>query len=202
MQPPLTPEFKTTVTLAPERSQVYVIGALVVSAACLLTSFAFVWYKHDMYWIPLLVGLAFAAASGYAWHKSHSNSDLNGGTPTTISASGDTVHLTTDTRALNSNESVHALEMLISVLCNRVQLPEPDGIIDAGGNPIPDSKALALELVRQANEEAERIKRDAARFITGTDMLVEQPNVQIPETLPDSAPSAITVDDLSSTSAR
>lgn len=177
---PFAAEVKAGVQLQPEKSQVFVLSLSALTAMSLITTFIFLWYKHDFWWMPSFFTVAFGCGSIFTWHKSHRNVDLAGSTPTTISGDGNGFQITTDSRALTPENSLHLLEKAVSILCHRQALPEPDGLVNRNGQPDPEAKTVAIERVRQANEKAHQQAIDTVRLFVGenSELLAEQPKIK------------------------
>ena len=173
---------KTDVKLKPERSQVFVVALAVISGISLVAGCLFLWHKPVYSWVPFLFSVLFGGTSIFAWTKSHKNIDLAGAAPTTISKSGANIQVSTDSRALTSPETIQALEKIFALLGHREPLPEPDGLIGADGKPTTGSKLEAEARVRQANDEASRLAKDAAILFGGerAESIVEQPQMNAP----------------------
>lgn len=175
-------ELRTGIDLKPERSQVFVVTLALISAICLSVGFLFLWFKPEYSWVPLTVGLCIVAGSIYTWQESHKDIDLANATPTSISDKRSGVDITTDTRVLAAPEIVRHLERLFSSLSHRIPLPEPDGLVDNRGSPLPGKKQEAIERVQKVNEEAADLTKKAMIFMIGEKPVqsVEQPLIEAP----------------------
>jgi hypothetical protein len=175
-------EFKTGVDIRPERSHVFIITFAITSALCLFVGFYFLWHKPSYSWVPIVIGISFAIISFLAWNKSHKNIDLANAHPTTIYDQKSGLQFTTDTRALTSPEPIQALERLFTSLSHRIPLPEPDGLVDSSGAPLPDKKQEAIMQIKNINESTEKMTKEAISFIVGASNgeVIEQPLLQEP----------------------
>ncbi|MCU7805484.1 MAG: hypothetical protein KZQ96_20025 [Candidatus Thiodiazotropha sp. (ex Lucinoma borealis)] len=149
-------QLNTSVQVIPARSQVVLVSFILLAAICLLSGFAFLWENKQFSWIPLGLGTIISCSVVFAWFKAQKDTDLENAKPT-IMQDGSGNQITTDTRALASPESVQNMERLFSVLKHREPLPEPDGLIDSSGNPIPSSQREAIDRVNAANNEAQQL---------------------------------------------
>lgn len=144
------------------RSQVVLNLMTILAGICLFVGFAFLWKNKDNAWVPLSIGLAILIPVFVAWFVAQKDTDLEQAKPTILTdAAGN--KLSTDTRALMSPDGIQSLEKLFSLISHRAPLPEPDGIVDATGKPIPDTKDEAIARVAQANNEAQEITDLAAK---------------------------------------
>lgn len=177
-------ELRTGIDLKPERSQVFVVTLALISAICLSVGFLFLWFKPEYSWVPLAIGLCIVGGSIYTWKKSHKDIDLVNATPTSISDKRSGLDITTDTRVLAAPEIVKQLERLFSSLSHRIPLPEPDGLVDNKGSPVPGKKQEAIERVQKVNEEAADLTKKAMIFMIGGKPVrsVEQPLIEAPTT--------------------
>lgn len=154
----------TSVQVRPSRSQVVLVLLILVSAGCFFTGFAFLWEGKDSSWVPLSIGVFLCAFVVFAWFRAQKDTDLENSSPTTF-ADGSGNQITTDTRALMSPAGVQNMERLFSVLAHRSPLPEPDGLIDDKGNPIPNTEKEARARVRAANQEAQAVTDKAVDIL-------------------------------------
>jgi hypothetical protein len=61
-------------------------------------------------------------------------------------------------------------------------LPEPDGLVDSSGAPLPDKKQEAIMQIKNINESTEKMTKEAISFIVGASNgeVIEQPLLQEP----------------------
>lgn len=164
-------QLHTNVQVTPVRSQVVLVSLILLAGLCFTAGFAFLWEDKPFSWVPLLFGTLLCSAVIVAWFRAQKDTDLENAKPTTMQ-DGAGNQITTDTRALASPESVQNMERLFCALTHREPLPEPDGLIDRLGNPIPDSKEEAIVRVTEANNEAQRLTNIATAGF-GTEVEVE-----------------------------
>lgn len=155
-------EIKAAVELTPGGSQVFLAIVAFIAAACLATGFFFLWHKPLLSVPPTVIGCAALYWACRGWLKAQHNADSAGAIPTTIVDRSRGVELQTDSRALSSAEAMKGLGNLFQAIGFREPLPEPDGLVNANGTPIPNSKNEAAARVARANGEAEQIIREVA----------------------------------------
>ncbi|MES2400199.1 MAG: hypothetical protein V4573_09450 [Pseudomonadota bacterium] len=155
--------------LLPSRSQVFVLGLLVLSGLGFFVGCAFLWHEKPSAWVPFLFCVGFLLAGGFAWQRSQGDTDLDGAHPTKLNLAAGTIQLETDSRTLSSREKIQHIGSLISMLGHRDVLPEPDGLVSASGEPLPEQKQEAIARVTAANEEAAHAAVVAAKILCGTD---------------------------------
>lgn len=162
-------EIKAGLQVAPDRSNIYLV-MLGSGALCSLGAvFVFLWHKPELCWVPFLLVLVFLISGWLVWSKSHKNIDMSGAEKTVISNAQSGVILSTDTRALNSSDNVQALARLISLMGHREPLPEPSGMLDSNGHPLPNSKADASRYIDQVNAAVQKETADVAKILSGSD---------------------------------
>jgi hypothetical protein len=148
-------DLKAGVTLTPERSQVFIVAMLVLAGIALVAGLVFLWYKPEICWVPFSFALLFAGVASIGWFRSHSNVDLHGAAPTTVSSSENgAIQLSTDLRTLLTPEALIGLTQVVELITYRQPIPEPDGLVGKGGIPIPLSKEQAVSRVHAVNVEA------------------------------------------------
>jgi len=74
------------------------------------------------------------------------------------------------------------MERLFTAISHRAPLPEPDGLVDSQGNPIPNTESEAKNRVAKVNAEAQEITNLAigalgipAKGESGIQPLIEEP---------------------------
>lgn len=155
-------QLKTEVQIKPKRSQTVLVSWTILAGVCLATGFYFLWEDKNHAWVPLLSGFAIFGLIVFSWFKSQKDTDLEHASPTILQhCDGSLVQI--DARALMAPDGIQLLEKIMSIFANRIPLPEPDGIIDSKGNPIPNSQDRAIEIVDKANDEARKLTDIAAK---------------------------------------
>lgn len=145
-------QIQTDIKISPAKSQTILFCLAIVAAACLLSGFYFLWYKHESSWIPIVIGLMLLAPVVAGWFKSQKDIDLDSAQPTNIVDERGN-QLTIDNRALQSPQLIQNLEKIIYALSHREPLPSPDGLVDNKGVPVPDSKGSAQNIVKEINNK-------------------------------------------------
>jgi len=149
-QPRVSANLAATVNVDSKASQAVLVTGMGVSALTLICATILLTSANAAGWAMLvLCGLMFGGTL-IAWRKAQSDTDLAGSHPTTIVRS-DGVSLSTDSRTIRN---VDAMQGVLQLLQMR-PLPEPDAIIDASGNVVPNSQHQAVTLVDQINEGVE-----------------------------------------------
>ena len=172
----------TEVNVKPAKSQVVLVALIITSTICYVAGFMFLWYKPDISWVPLTIASLILFAVYRAWNRSQNDIDLAGSAPTQFTdAVGNSI--TTDTRALSSPQVVQNIEHLFSGLCHREPLPNPNGLVDNDGNPVPGSEEEAIERVRKVNETAQVITDAVAASFNenNREATYQQPNIDEPQ---------------------
>lgn len=146
--------FNTEVVVSSSKSQSVIVIVSLAATVCYLVGFAFIWFEKNYIWVPFAAGTLLYLFVFCAWYKAQSDTDLESSVPTSISDSRGTT-VSTDARSLKSPALIQLLYNVFECAANREPLPEPDGLVDAFGQPIPNSKAAATEKVDQANKKAQ-----------------------------------------------
>jgi hypothetical protein len=147
-----------------------------------LAGFIFLWHKPSLSWVPISVGILVLFFSAGGWFYSQKDVDYEASVPTYF-ADSEGNQLITDTRAFSSPTMVQSLEKIFSGLSHRKPLPDPDGLVDESGTPIPNSKSEAQKRVRDVNMAAQEITDMAIAAFGGSEnsMAVEQPLLNEPK---------------------
>ena len=145
---------RTSIKFAPKGSQVVILFLTLIFGFCLMIGFFFIWNNVD-YWLPFVCAALIFPVIIFLWLRSHRDIDESYMPPFSISNSDGTnsTTLSLPHRAALSKENLDALERLFSVIQYRSPLPQPDGLVDERGNPVPQSMAEALERVDSANNQ-------------------------------------------------
>ena len=159
---PIKTHINTDIELKPQGSQTVLVVSTMLAGICLLSGFYFLWKDKGSAWVPLLIGVGIFGSVILSWFKSQKDIDLKRTSPTTLQ-NNDGVLVQIDTRALMAPEGIQLLEKIMTIFANREPLPEPDGIIDSKGTPVPNSQNIAKGIVDRANEEAKNLTEVAAK---------------------------------------
>lgn len=172
-------QFAANLSLRPRGSQTLLTVLAVIAALALFTGFYFLWHKPNLAWVPLIIGVLGFAACFVGWYRAQPHVDLESPKATSILSHETGMEIHTDSRTLASRQAVQGLGELFSTLAQRQPLPEPDGLVDSAGAPVPNSKEDAAARVRTANSEAEALFRETAGAFAepNGEVAAEQPEV-------------------------
>lgn len=162
----ISANLKADVSISANKSQALPLSLVGLSAISLIAGFIFLWLEPTKCWLPIMLAVVFAGAGGALWWRSHKASELEGGSPTEVVDTQRGVRVLTDSRSLESPVAVQHLAELVTQIAHRCPLPEPDGMVDAQGNPQPNRKQEAVLLVGQANSQASGIVRGVAQILS------------------------------------
>lgn len=163
------------VSLSANKSQALPLALMGLSAISLVASLFFLAITPERCWLPVVFTIAFASVGVVLWTRSHKVSELDGGNPTEIFDSQRGLRVSTDSRALESPVAVQHLAELLSQVAHRRPLPEPDGMVDGQGNPQPQKKIEAQELVSKINVQAESVVKYMAESIYASGQTISEP---------------------------
>ena len=150
----LMAKVKASISLVPTGSHVVILSLIGILALCLGCAFIFIWYSVD-YWPPLIsAGILFAAVVLF-WLRSHRHVDDRFVPPVEMSMTDGTnsTTLSMHPRGLPAGQQLKLIERAMSAMQHRKPLPEPDGLVDEKGIPIPLSQEEARQRVEAANNE-------------------------------------------------
>jgi hypothetical protein len=147
-------KFETTVSLTPQKSQVFTIGCLTVCGLSLAACFAFLWTGRNGWEIPLYSSAAAGAMGLLCWILSHRNSDLAGGKSTHLTAAESGLAMTFDARNPPTKQMLLIFSNYVEAIAHRAPLPRSNGLIDSAGNVIVGSEVEANLEVDKLNEVA------------------------------------------------
>lgn len=165
----------TAISLSANKSQSIPLALIVLAGISLIATLVFLGIAPERCWLPLLLTLGFSIAGGTLWWRSHKAAELEGGSHTEIHDVTKGLRLVTDSRSLESPLAVQNLASLLTQICHREPLPEPDGMIDSAGNPQPDRKQEASAAVSYANQQAAIALQDTASIICNSSMDLSEP---------------------------
>ena len=146
-------KLKASVNLTPPGSHVVILSLISILGISLLAVFVFVLYDEN-YWIPLTVSAVLLIVVVVFWFRSHRDIDHVSISPTTLSTTdgNNSTTLSMHPRAKHSAEELAAMERIFSMMRNRSPLPDPDGLVDNKGEPIPNSQHDAQERIALTND--------------------------------------------------
>ena len=146
------------ISVNPKGSHAVILCLVGVLLFCLSATFFFI-YDEKNYWPPLIFSLVLLAIIVLLWFLSHR--DIDGGSipPVNISTTDGTKSTTLSLhhRSIPEGGALAAFLQALSQVINRSPLPEPDGLVDHDGKPIPESVDEAKQRVDAANSQSEQI---------------------------------------------
>ncbi len=178
---------RASVDIVPKGSQVVVLSLVVVFALCLGCAFYFIWLGIN-YWPPLIsAGIVFFVVVPF-WLLSHRRVDDRGAPPVELSMvdGSYSAMLKLPARGSSLNDQLEVIERSVSAMRSRQPLPQPNGIVDKSGNPVPKSQGEATRRVNAANDEARKAADELQSYVNKLDRHTETeqskraiiPNVQ------------------------
>lgn len=147
-------EIKANVDVRPARSQVFLVATSVVAGIAVMCAAGLLMANQAAGWGFLAFALLLITGSFWAWLKSQSDVDLDEAHPTRIALSDGTA-VTTDSRLLRSPEAIKGIARICEEIASRRPLPPPDGLVDAQGGLVPDSRAAAVAVTDQLNSSTQ-----------------------------------------------
>lgn len=149
------PKLDTTVSLNPLRSQVVLVTLALIGAVALTFSFMSLRGSFVEWVVPLAVGVALLSFVCKAWWRSQGDIDREGGLPTKLIGGTDgSFELSADPRVAPTDELRDLYARVITISAYRKPLPNPNGIVNATFQPVPDSGRHAAALVTETNRQA------------------------------------------------
>lgn len=155
-------KFEAAVSLIPQKSQIFIIGCLILSGMSLFSTFAFLWAAKDGWIVPLAVSAVAGGVGFICWLLSHRNSDLSGGKATELTADVEGVRFICDARNQPTKQMLAIFAAHAESMAFRERLPPSHGLLDDSGNIVKDSEAAANLKIDQLNsfvaEQAEKLE--------------------------------------------
>ena len=150
-------KLKASVSLTPPGSHIAILSLIVILGISLLVTFAFVFYGTN-YWIPLTASAVLLIVIVVFWFHSHRDIDHASISPTTLSTTdgNNSTTFSVHPRAKHSVEEFAVMERILSTIRNRSPLPDPDGLVDKNGRPVPNSQHDARERVASTNSRTRK----------------------------------------------
>ncbi|MBV6409342.1 MAG: hypothetical protein GAKPKEKM_00082 [Rhodocyclaceae bacterium] len=147
-------EVSATVDLKPTRSQPFLVSLTILAGISVICGTGLLSLGNPAGWGLLAFAAVSIGAGVWAWRQSQPDVDLENAQPTSFTLP-DGTSVVADARLLRSLEGTTALVRLIEGVLHRRPLPEPDGLVDSNGQPIPDSKAAAAALIHKVNSDTQ-----------------------------------------------
>ena len=187
-------QLKASLSATPKGSHVVLSLLVIAMIMCLVAGCLLIWL--DKTYLPAFVfaGILLAVI-GILWYLSHRDIDSPSYHPTNI-VSTDGTNLTaifTDNNNIQTPEVLQGLVAVLSMSLHRTPLPEPDGLVDENGRPVPQSEEEALERVKSANQRARELLEQAFSRLRALEKQYEVLDQTIPDG--DQSPAAGTRDD-------
>ena len=157
---------KAEVLVNPILSQSVLTVLSLISVIPLGAGLYFLWHDKPSAWVPITIFFVLLVVVCVGWWRSQRSIDMGNSNPTQISdRHGNKIQ--TDTRILESENSISHLGVLLQSIGVREPLPEPDGFVDERGQSVPNSRDSAAERIsdinEKLNEEAHRIREIATK---------------------------------------
>ena len=157
MFPKLHSNIKASANLTPKGSHVVVFSLVLMLGICLLAAFILIFFDKN-YWPPLIAAVVILIVIVLLWFSSYEDIDSDSVPSVNISSSegSSSTMLSVHRRGIPNSEEFEMIVRAFSQLRHRSPLPNPDGLIDNTGSPIPNSVETAQERVRTANNQVEK----------------------------------------------
>ncbi len=141
----------TRVLLKPNGSQVYLLGSLVFSGLCVLSSIPLFLYELAAGYVLVAIAAVCTGASMWNWRQSQYVADT-GAAPVTSLTLADGTNLQLEGRLLNTPEYFSFLKILTEII-RRAPLPQPDG----GWNQteVQHGSQQAVDAVNEINSQSQ-----------------------------------------------
>ncbi len=137
--------------------------------------FAFVLILLALNYLPMLIifGIVLAVIA-FFWFPSHRHVDDKSLPPALVKIKDGNSETTVSMhpRGLPSSEQLDNFEKILSMVQHQRLLPEPDGLVDQKGTPVPESKEEARQIIDAVNSEVKK-KFDAMNMHPND---LDQPN--------------------------
>ena len=146
------------VDINPKGSHVVILCLVGALLFCLTATFFFIYHEMN-YWPSLIFSLVLLAIIVLLWFLSYQDIDGRSIPPVNISMTdgAKSTTLSLHHRSITEGDSRAALLQVLSQALNRSSLPEPDGLVDHEGQPIPESVDEAKRRVDAANSQSDQI---------------------------------------------
>ena len=146
------------IDISPRGSHVVILCLVVALLFCLAATFFFIHHEKN-YWPSLIIALVILAVIVLLWFLSRRDIDGESIPPVNISMTNGakSTTLSLHHRSITEEDSRAALLQILSQALNRSPLPEPDGLVDHDGKPLPESIDEARQRVDAANSQSEQI---------------------------------------------
>ena len=152
----------TKLNINPSKSQIVLLGFLLLSGLSVLVGFLFIWFGIDKWWVPFTIGIPLVLLTFHGWNKSQALTDMGNSNPILVEDSQGN-KITTHSAIVKQVSDIELIAQALNTFAYRKPLPTPDGMIDANFQPIENTEGNAKELVNSINSKVEQ----QARELTG-----------------------------------
>lgn len=149
-------EVKADISVAPQKSQIFVVLCAIAAMGCLAAGFAFIWFEKQKWDLPFWAAGVCGLMAFIAWSMSHKNVDMSEGQATKITMSATEMSVIVDPRTVVPQNLMQQFSSFFNAVSHRAMLPVPSGMVDSSGVVIPDSESDAAIAVQEANKLAEK----------------------------------------------
>lgn len=152
-------KINTKISLIPKGSHVVILCLVGVLLFCLASTFFFVYHEKN-YWPSLIVSILLLIVIILLWFLSRHDIDGSSIPSVNIFTTDGTKSTTVSMhhRSIPEGDRLSAFLQVLSQVLNRSPLPEPDGLVDSDGEPVPESIDEAQQRVEAANNQSEQIR--------------------------------------------
>lgn len=151
-------KFNTRIRVSPKGSHAIILSLVGVLLFCLATTFFFIYHEKN-YWPSLILSVAILIVIVLLWLSSRQDVDGSSIPSVNISTTDGTNSTTVSMhhRSIAEGDRLTAFLQVLSQVLNRSPLPEPDGLVDSDGKPVPQSIDEARQRIESANNQSEQI---------------------------------------------
>ncbi len=151
-------KFNTRISVSPKGSHAIILSLVGVLLFCLATTFFFIYHEKN-YWPSLILSVAILIVIVLLWLSSRQDVDGSSIPSVNISTTDGTNSTTVSMhhRSIAEGDRLTAFLQVLSQVLNRSPLPEPDGLVDSDGKPVPQSIDEARQRIESANNQSEQI---------------------------------------------
>lgn len=150
-------KIKAKINVAPKGSHAIIVPLILISGLCFVLAAMLAFYGKE-YWPFLLTGAGILFFVFISWLLSHRAIDDNTSPPITFSTEDGTqsTSVSVPPGLLLDGDRITNLERVLSMIQHRAPLPNPNGLVDDTGEPIPLSEDEARRRVEAANNQVQQ----------------------------------------------
>lgn len=169
-------KIEALIKIVPKGSQVVLLALVFVLALC-VNGLISLMLENLNFWPLLGLVVMLLAAIVFLWLQSYRSVDDGTLPPVDISVSDGTksAKLSIHPRASPFSDQLKLLERAFSAMHNRKPLPDPDGLVDENGVPVPSSEVDARQKVDLVNEELIQMLGAIGVHVDSSDQKKEAP---------------------------